>query len=62
MKYIQNTRTVLRLLNQYVPDSDSSAGNVILYIQDVTYSRMQVFSYQFMQDNFTSLCNRWQSI
>jgi len=25
-------------------------------------SRMQVFSYQFMQDNFTSLCNRWQSI
>lgn len=36
MKYTQNIRTVLRLLNQYVPDSDSSAGNVMLYIQDVS--------------------------
>lgn len=36
MKRTQNIRTVLRLLNQYVPDSDSSAGNVILYIQDVS--------------------------
>ena len=28
MKRTQNIRTVLRLLNQYVPDSDSSAGGV----------------------------------
>lgn len=36
MKRTQDIRTVLRLLNQYVPVSDSSAGNVVLYIQDVT--------------------------
>ena len=36
MKRTQDIRTVLRLLNQYVPDSDSSAGNVVLYIQDVS--------------------------
>ena len=36
MKLSQDIRTVLRLLNQYVPDSDSSAGNAVLYIQDVT--------------------------
>lgn len=36
MKRTQDIRTVLRLLDQYVPDSDSSAGNVMLYIQNVT--------------------------
>lgn len=38
MKRTQDIRTVLRLLDQYVPvsDSDRSAGNVVLYIQNVT--------------------------
>ena len=58
MKHTRDIRTVIRLLDKYLPlaDSDSSAGNVILYIQDVcSHIDYYILDWNPVSQEFTAL-------